>query len=114
MSIFGTGEQSRSFCYVDDMIDGLIKLMETGDDFIGPVNLGNPDEMNMLDLASMVKALTGSSSGIAYMELPEDDPLQRQPDISLAKKKLSWKPYTPVEQGLARTIEYFKNLQAEE
>jgi UDP-glucuronate decarboxylase len=114
ISIFGTGKQSRSFCYVDDMIDGLIKLMETDEDFIGPVNLGNPNEMNMLDLAALVKELSGSSSGIEFQELPQDDPLQRQPDISLAKKKLKWEPYTPVEKGLTRTIEYFKNLQSEE
>lgn len=114
ISIFGTGEQSRSFCYVDDMVDGLIRLMETEDDFTGPVNLGNPKEMNMLELAKMVKSLTASSSGIEYMELPEDDPMQRQPDISLAKEKLGWAPVTPVEQGLAKTIEYFKNLLQEE
>jgi len=113
ISIYGTGEQSRSFCYVDDMIDGLIRLMNSGDDFTGPVNLGNPDEMSMLELASLVKELTGSESGIAFNELPEDDPMQRQPNISLAKKELNWEPSTKVKEGLQKTIEYFKELQAE-
>ena len=113
ITIFGDGKQSRSFCYVDDMVDGLIRLMETGDDFTGPVNIGNPVEMNMLELAQMVIGLTGSSSGIIHRDLPEDDPLQRQPDISLAKKALNWNPSTPVEEGLQRTIEYFRNLLAE-
>ncbi|MDT8393983.1 MAG: UDP-glucuronic acid decarboxylase family protein [Bacteroidales bacterium] len=113
MSIFGTGEQSRSFCYVDDMTDGLIRLMNTADDFIGPVNLGNPSEMNMLGLASIIKELTGSASEIKYFELPQDDPLQRQPDISLAKNMLAWEPHTTVREGLKKTIQYFKELQEE-
>ncbi len=113
ITIYGTGEQSRSFCYVDDMIEGLIRLMNTDDSFTGPVNLGNPNEMTMLDLASMVKDLSGSGSGISYNELPEDDPMQRQPDISLAKKTLGWEPSTILRDGLKRTIDYFKKLQAE-
>lgn len=113
ITIYGTGEQSRSFCYVDDMIEGLIRLMNTDDSFTGPVNLGNPNEMTMLDLASLVKDLSGSGSGISYNELPEDDPMQRQPDISLAKKTLSWEPSTILREGLKRTIDYFKKLQAE-
>ena len=113
ITIYGTGEQSRSFCYVDDMIEGLIRLMNTDDSFTGPVNLGNPNEMTMLDLASMVKDLSGSGSGITYKELPEDDPMQRQPDISLAKKTLDWEPSTNLRDGLKRTIDYFKKLQAE-
>jgi len=113
ITIYGTGEQSRSFCYVDDMIEGLIRLMNTDDSFTGPVNLGNPNEMTMLDLAAMVKGLSGSGSGISYNELPEDDPMQRQPDISLAKETLGWEPSTPVQEGLKKTIEYFKKLQAE-
>ncbi|MCK5339075.1 MAG: SDR family oxidoreductase [Bacteroidales bacterium] len=113
ITIYGTGEQSRSFCYVDDMIEGLIRLMNTDDSFTGPVNLGNPNEMTMLDLASMVKDLSGSGSGISYNELPEDDPMQRQPDISLAKKTLGWEPSTILREGLKRTIDYFKKLQAE-
>ena len=112
ITIYGTGEQSRSFCYVDDMIEGLIRLMNTEDDFFGPVNLGNPNEMSMLDLAGLIKELSGSSSGITYAELPEDDPMQRQPDISLAKKELDWEPSTEVREGLKRTIEYFRQLQA--
>lgn len=111
ITIFGTGEQSRSFCYVDDMIEGLIRLMNTDDSITGPVNLGNPVEMNMLELAGMVKEISGSNSGISYKELPQDDPLQRQPNISLAKEILGWEPKTPVREGLEKTIEYFKNLQ---
>ena len=95
------------------MIEGLIRLMNTGEDFYGPVNLGNPNEMSMLDLAGLIRELSGSSSGISYAELPEDDPMQRQPDISLAKKELNWEPSTGVRDGLKKTIEYFKNLQAE-
>jgi len=89
ITIYGTGQQSRSFCYVDDMIEGLVRLMNTDDSFTGPVNLGNPVEMSMLDLASMLIDLTGSDSSISYRELPEDDPMQRQPDNSLAKKELN-------------------------
>lgn len=113
ITIYGSGEQSRSFCYVNDMIDALIRLMETDDSFTGPVNLGNPDEMSMLDLSSMVIELTGSDSGITYKELPEDDPMQRQPDISLAKKVLNWEPTTEVRDGLMATVDYFRQLIAE-
>lgn len=112
ITIFGDGTQSRSFCYVDDMIEGLISLMNTDDAFTGPVNLGNPVEMNMLDLAGMVKDITGSDSGIKFQELPQDDPMQRQPNISLARKVLDWEPVTPVKEGLEKTIHYFKELQA--
>jgi UDP-glucuronate decarboxylase len=112
ITIFGTGKQSRSFCYVDDLIEGLIRLMNTDDSFTGPVNLGNPVEMNMLDLSDMVKELSGSDSKICYKDLPQDDPLQRQPNISLAKQALDWEPKTNVREGLKKTIEYFKNLQA--
>ncbi len=113
ITIYGSGKQSRSFCYVDDMIGGLVKLMATDDHFTGPVNLGNPEELSMLSLASLITKLTGSSSGIAYGDLPEDDPMQRQPDISLAKKALGWEPHTPVKEGLTRTIAYFKTLGEE-
>ncbi len=113
ITIYGTGEQSRSFCYVDDMIEGLIRLMNTDDSFSGPVNLGNPVEMSMLDLASLVNDLTGSDSGIIHHELPEDDPMQRQPDISLAKKELQWSPHTPVREGLEKTIEYFRQIETD-
>ncbi len=113
ITIYGSGRQSRSFCYVDDMIKGLVRLMETGDDFTGPVNLGNPEELSMLDLASLITKLAGSSSGITYGELPEDDPMQRQPDISLARQALGWEPHTPVKEGLERTIAYFKGIREE-
>lgn len=109
ITIYGDGSQSRSFCYVSDLIDGLIKLMETGDEFTGPVNIGNPNEFTILELANKVLELTGSNSGIIYEELPEDDPVQRRPDISLAKSKLSWQPTIQLEQGLLKTIEYFSS-----
>ncbi|NQT77815.1 MAG: SDR family oxidoreductase [Bacteroidetes bacterium] len=112
MTIYGQGKQSRSFCYVDDMIEGLIRLMNTDDSFTGPVNLGNPNEMSMLELAEIIRELSGSGSGISYMDLPEDDPLQRQPDISLAKKELQWEPQTPLKTGLEKTIHYFRELIA--
>lgn len=113
ITIYGTGEQSRSFCYVDDMIDALILLMETDDTLTGPVNLGNPHEMSMLDLASTVIGLTDSDSEITFRELPEDDPMQRQPDISLAKKELNWEPTTPVMEGLKETISYFRQIKSD-
>ena len=112
ITIFGTGKQSRSFCYVDDMVEGIIRLMNTDDNFTGPVNLGNPVAMNMLDLVDLVKELSGSKSGISYKKLPQDDPMHRQPDIELAKEILGWEPVTPVREGLKKTIEYFINLQA--
>ena len=114
MTIYGQGKQSRSFCYVDDMIEGLIKLMNTDDSFTGPVNLGNPKEMSMLELAEIIREISGSVSGISYRDLPEDDPLQRQPDISLAKKELQWEPVTPLKTGLEKTIRYFRELIAGE
>ena len=107
--VFGEGTQTRSFCFVDDLIDGLIRMMNAPDDFIGPVNIGNPNEFSILELANKVIELTGSTSKIVYMPLPEDDPLQRQPNITLAKERLGWEPKTQLEEGLARTIEYFKN-----
>ena len=110
ITIYGDGSQTRSFCYVDDLIDGLIKLMQTGDDFIGPVNIGNPKEFKILDLANKIIELTGSASKIIYEPLPEDDPMQRQPDISLAKKVLEWEPTIPLDLGLQRTIEYFSSF----
>jgi len=112
ITIYGSGKQSRSFCYVDDMIDALILLMETDDSFTGPVNLGNPEEMSMLDLSAMVVELTGSGSEVTFGELPEDDPMQRQPDISLAKKALKWQPKTRMKNGLKTTIEYFRQLNS--
>jgi UDP-glucuronate decarboxylase len=110
ITVFGDGSQTRSFCYVNDMIDGLIKLMNSADDFIGPVNLGNPIEFSILELAHKVIELTGSKSEIVFSPLPEDDPMQRKPDISLARSKLNWNPNVHLNEGLKKTIEYFKNL----
>lgn len=106
ITVYGEGNQTRSFCYVDDMVEGIIRMMER-EEFIGPVNLGNPGEFTILELANKVKSMTGSSSKIVYKQLPADDPQQRQPDISLAKEKLGWEPVTNLEEGLKRTIEYF-------
>jgi UDP-glucuronate decarboxylase len=114
LTVYGDGSQSRSFCYVDDLIDGFLRLMQSGDDFNGPVNLGNPVEFNMLELAEQVKDLANSKSEIKFEPLPEDDPKQRQPDITLAKDKLGWEPKVPLRQGLEKTIAYFSELlQAE-
>ncbi len=112
VTVYGDGRQTRSFCYVDDMIDGLIKLMNSPDDFTGPVNLGNPSEFTILELAEKVIKLTKSRSRIIRKPLPQDDPVQRQPDIALAKKVLNWKPKKGLEDGLKKTIAYFKNLLA--
>ena len=111
MTVFGDGTQTRSFCYVDDLIDALIKLMDSPDDFTGPVNLGNPAEITILDLCNKVINLTGSKSKVVFEPLPEDDPQQRQPDISLAKEVLRWQPEVGLEEGLKSTIEYFNPLQ---
>jgi UDP-glucuronate decarboxylase len=110
ISVFGTGEQTRSFCYVDDLIDGLIKMMNTPDDVCGPINMGNPNEFTINQLANLIIKLTKSKSKIVYHPLPEDDPMRRQPHIGRAKKHLNWKPTTPLEEGLSRTIEYFKTI----
>jgi len=110
LTVYGDGSQSRSFCYVDDLIDGFLRLMQSGDDFTGPVNLGNPVEFNMIELAEQVKELTNSNSEIIYKPLPEDDPRQRQPDITLAKDKLGWEPKVPLREGLEKTIDYFSEL----
>ena len=108
ITIYGEGTQTRSFCYVDDLVSGLIKMMNR-DDFIGPVNLGNPGEFTMLELAEEVIRQTGSKSTLKYEPLPEDDPTQRQPDISLAKNKLNWQPEIVLHEGLKKTIQYFKD-----
>ncbi len=108
ITIYGTGEQTRSFQYVDDLIEGMIRMMATGNDFIGPVNIGNPNEFTILELAEKVIQLTGSKSKIVFKSLPHDDPKQRQPDISLAKEKLDWKPTVELEEGLTKMIESFK------
>lgn len=108
ITIYGDGNQSRSFCYVDDLIDGFIKLMETPDDFTGPVNLGNPREYTILELAQQIIKLTNSNSKLIYKPLPQDDPIQRRPDISKAKNDLGWEPKIPLSGGLQKTIDYFR------
>ena len=108
ITVYGEGSQTRSFCYVDDLIDGLVRLMNAPDDFTGPVNLGNPQEFTILELARKVIELTNSKSEIAFKPLPIDDPTQRQPDIGLAKNRLGWEPAVPLEAGLRRTIDYFR------
>jgi UDP-glucuronate decarboxylase len=110
LTVFGDGSQTRSFCYVDDMIEGFIKFMDSPDDFTGPVNLGNPAEFSILQLAEKVIELTGSKSKIVFKPLPPDDPAQRQPDITLAKEKLNWQLIIPLENGLKKTVEYFKGV----
>ncbi len=110
LTVYGDGSQTRSFCYVDDLINAFIKFMDSPDDFTGPVNMGNPDEFTILELAEMTIRLTGSQSKIKFEPLPFDDPMQRQPDISMIKAKLDWEPQIPLEQGLKKTIEYFKEL----
>jgi nucleoside-diphosphate-sugar epimerase len=108
LTVFGDGSQTRSFCYVDDLIEGIRRLMEV--DYPYPVNLGNPEEYRVLELAQLVKELAGSPSPITFLPLPEDDPRQRRPDITLARELLSWEPKVPVREGLSRTIAYFKEL----
>ena len=108
ITIYGDGSQTRSFCYVDDLIDGMIKLMKSPEDFIGPVNIGNPIEFSMIELAELVLRLVGSSSAIDFMPLPQDDPRQRKPDITLANAKINWQPQVSLEDGLKETIAYFK------
>jgi UDP-glucuronate decarboxylase len=110
ITIYGDGSQTRSFCYVDDLIDGMIKLMESDKFIMGPINIGNPNEFTMLELAELVLKLTSSQSKITFKALPEDDPKQRQPDITLAKAKLDWEPKIKLEDGLKETIQYFKQL----
>jgi UDP-glucuronate decarboxylase len=114
ITIYGDGSQTRSFCYVDDLIDGLIRLMGTSDEVTGPVNIGNPDEFSILELASAVIDLTGSSSRIIRAPLPEDDPRQRRPDISTANQALRWTPRTKLKDGLVKTIAYFEQLLSDQ
>ncbi len=110
ITVFGDGTQTRSFCYVDDLIEGLIRMMSGLDDFVGPVNLGNPDEFTILELAKKIVKITNSKSKIVFKPLPQDDPMQRRPDISLAKEKLKWQPTVKLDQGLKKTIEYFDKI----
>lgn len=110
ITIYGDGRQTRSFQYIDDLIEGMVRMMNTEDDFTGPVNLGNPNEFSILELARKIIDMTGSSSKIVFQALPDDDPRQRQPDITLAKEKLGWQPAIELEDGLKCMIEYFKNV----
>ena len=112
ITIYGDGSQTRSFCYVTDLVDALVRLMDSPDGFTGPVNLGNPSEFTILELAELVLKLTKSSSQIEYMPLPQDDPIRRQPDISLAKSELKWQPTVRLEDGLKETVAHFRTLLA--
>jgi UDP-glucuronate decarboxylase len=110
LTIFGEGQQTRSFCFVEDLVNGLIALMGSSDDVTGPINLGNPGEFTMLELAEAVIAKTGSRAGIIHRPLPQDDPSRRRPDITLAGEKLGWQPVTDLDAGLDQTIDYFRTL----
>ena len=110
ITIYGDGKQTRSFQYIDDLIEGMVRMMDTEDDFTGPINIGNPNEFPVLELAERVIRMTGYTSKIVFKPLPTDDPKQRQPDIKLAKEKLGWQPTVELEDGLKRMIEYFKNV----
>ena len=109
ITIYGDGTQTRSFQYVTDLIEGMIRMMNSDDDFTGPVNIGNPGEFTMLELAEKVIAMTGSKSKIVFRPLPSDDPKMRKPDIALAKAKLNWEPKVGLDEGLKETIDYFKS-----
>jgi UDP-glucuronate decarboxylase len=111
ITIYGSGSQTRSFCYVDDLIDGMVRMMDS-EDFLGPVNMGNPEEYTIMDFAKKIISMTGSRSGLSYKPLPSDDPTQRQPDIALALQKLGWRPLVSVDEGLRKTIDYFKSEQS--
>jgi UDP-glucuronate decarboxylase len=110
ITVYGDGSQTRSFCYVDDLIEGFIRMMSTGAGFIGPINIGNPDEFSMLELAEKVLSMVGGRSKLVYHSLPTDDPRQRQPDISLARELLHWEPTVALEHGLEKTIDYFRKI----
>ena len=111
ITIYGDGKQTRSFQYVDDLVEGMVRMMETRDEFLGPVNIGNPGEFTMLELAEKVIELTGSSSEIIFKPLPQDDPRQRKPDITIAHRELDgWQPSIKLDEGLQKTINYFKNI----
>jgi UDP-glucuronate decarboxylase len=114
ITVFGDGSQTRSFCYRDDLVEGMLKMMAAPDDCVGPINLGNPDEFTVLELAQLVIELTGSKSKVVHKELPPDDPVRRQPDITLAKKRLNWAPKTPLREGLQKTIEWFRGIRWDE
>ena len=114
ITIYGDGSQTRSFCYVDDLVEGIIKMMNSREDFVGPVNLGNPNEFTILELAKKIIKLTDSKANIIYKPLPEDDPKRRQPNIELAKKELEWEPKIQLDEGLKKTINYFERLLSNE
>ncbi|MFZ2080776.1 MAG: NAD-dependent epimerase/dehydratase family protein, partial [Xanthobacteraceae bacterium] len=114
ITVFGDGRQTRSFCYVDDLIEGFLRLMDTPNDVTGPINLGNPEEFTILELASLVIELTGSRSRIVHRPRPQDDPRQRRPDISKANDILKWTPKIKLAEGLSKTIEYFENLLSDD
>ena len=109
ITIYGDGSQTRSFCYVSDLVEAMVRMMNSSNNFIGPVNLGNPSERTILDFAKLIIKLTNSNSKIIYKPLPSDDPVQRKPDITLAKKELNWEPLVDIENGLLSTIKYFEN-----
>ena len=111
ITVYGDGSQTRSFCYVSDLVDGAIKMMNNDKKFIGPVNLGNPSERTVLNLAEIILEMTGSKSKITYKDLPSDDPIKRKPDITKAQEILGWEPKVDIKDGLAKTIEYFKSIQ---
>ena len=111
IAVYGDGSQTRSFCYRDDLVEGMIRMMDGPDDFIGPVNLGNPEEFTILELAELVLELTGSRSKVVHRPLPIDDPARRRPDITLAKTRLGWQPTVPLREGLAKTIEWFRSIE---
>jgi UDP-glucuronate decarboxylase len=113
LTLYGSGEQTRSFCYVDDLVDGLLAMMASPDDVIGPINLGNPGEFTMRELADLVVGLVGADPGIVMQPLPQDDPARRQPDITRAKTILGWQPTVPLAEGLARTVDYFRSTLVE-
>ena len=113
ITLFGKGSQTRAFCYVDDLVDGLVRLMATPDDVTGPINIGNPHEISVSELANQVIRLTGTRSSIVYHDLPQDDPLQRCPDITCARQILGWEPRVELNDGLARTIAYFAQMLTE-
>ena len=110
ITVYGDGSQTRSFCYVDDLIEGMIRMMNSAEGFTGPVNLGTPAEFTIMELAKMLLGMTGSTSRIVFRELPQDDPTQRRPDIALAREKFGWEPLVPLEEGLKRTIAYFRKV----
>jgi UDP-glucuronate decarboxylase len=114
ITIYGDGSQTRSFCYVDDLIEGFVRLMESPSEITGPVNLGNPGEFSIRELAELAIEMTGSKSKLTFMSLPQDDPRQRRPDIALAERKLGWQPKVPLREGLEHTIAYFDRLLSEQ